>query len=98
MKSQSLKNIVVNLVPKIVNLDKFVLEKIKIQLSKHRFIDLNNKKLGKIGIQYRYDGIQIEPVGVLGFLIKKITINDNQIINSFDNILEQIEQKYISNT
>ena len=84
--------------PKIVNLDKFVLEKIKIQLSKHRFVDLNNKKLGKIGIQYRYDGIQIEPVGVLGFLIKKITINDNQIISSFDNILEQIEQKYISNT
>ena len=98
MKSQSLKNIVVNLVPKIVNLDKFVLEKIKIQLSKHRFVDLNNKKLGKIGIQYRYDGIQIEPVGVLGFLIKKITINDTKIINSFDNILEQIEQKYISNT
>lgn len=96
LKSKDLKEIILNLVPKISNLDKFVVNKIKNQLAKHRIIELNNKKLGKIGIQYRYDGVQIEPVGgFLSLFIKKITISDEQIIKSFDNILKQIKEKYI---
>lgn len=80
-----------------INLDKFVLEKIKSQLLKHRVIELDNIYLDKVEIQYRDDGIQIEPSGALRFLIKKITITDEQILNSFESILHQIEEKYIKN-
>lgn len=80
-----------------INLDKFVLEKIKSQLSKHRVIELDNIYLDKVEIQYRGDGIQIEPSGALRFLIRKITITDEQILNSFESILHQIEEKYIKN-
>lgn len=80
-----------------INLDKFVLGKIKSQLSKHRVIELDNIYLDKVEIQYRDDGIQIEPSGILRFLIKKITITDEQILNSFESILHQIEEKYIKN-
>ena len=80
-----------------INLDKFVLEKIKSQLSKHRVIELDNIYLDKVEIQYRSDGIQIEPSGALRFLIRKITITDEQILNSFESILHQIEEKYIKN-
>lgn len=80
-----------------INLDEFVLEKIKSQLIKHRVIELDNIYLDKVEIQYRDDGIQIEPSGILRFLIKKITITDEQILNSFESILHQIEEKYIKN-
>ena len=54
--------------------DAFVLKKIKNQLAKKRAIELG-KNLGRLEVQYRFDGIQIEPCGILRFLIKKITIN-----------------------
>lgn len=74
--------------------DVFVLKKIKTQLAKKRAIDLG-KNLGRLEVQYRFDGIQIEPCGILRFLIKKITITDFQIIKSFDDILLQLENKYL---
>ena len=54
--------------------DAFVLKKIKNQLAKKRAIELG-KNLGRLEVQYRFDGIQIEPCGILRFLIKKITIS-----------------------
>lgn len=77
-----------------VQLDKFVLNKIKTQLKKRRGIKLG-KYFGMVFVQYRYDGIQIEFSGASRFLIDKITITDNQILRSFNSILSQIEKKYI---
>lgn len=74
--------------------DTFVLKKIKTQLAKKRDIELG-KNLGRLEVQYRFDGIQIEPCGILRFLIKKITITDSQILRSFDDILLQLENKYL---
>ena len=51
--------------------DAFVLKKIKNQLAKKRAIELG-KNLGRLEVQYRFDGIQIEPCGILRFLIKHI--------------------------
>lgn len=96
LKLRGLKEIICDLIPEL-DPDKFVLDKIKIQLSKLRAIELNRSYLGRINIQYRYDGIQIEPVGFLRLFIKKITITDLQILKSFNSILEQIEMKYIQN-
>ncbi len=77
-----------------VNLDDFVLQKIKNQMKKRRAIELK-KGLGRIDIQYRRNGIQIEPAGFLRMFIKKITITDEQIIRSFNDIVFQIEKRYI---
>lgn len=93
IKSNGIKKSIKNLLPG-TDPDQFVLKKIKNQLVKRRGIELG-KGLGRADIQYRYDGIQIEFVGVLRFLIKRITITDSQIIKSFDSILTQIEEKYI---
>ncbi len=79
-----------------INADEFVLSKIKNQLVKRREIELENG-LGRLAVQYRYDGIQIECAGLIRLLINKITITDEQIIKSFDNILSQIEEQYILN-
>ena len=80
-----------------INIDDFVLGKIKNQLAKRRAVELG-RGLGRIYIQYRFDGVQIEPCGVLRFIIKKITITNSQILKSFDDILNQIEEKYIKNS
>lgn len=77
-----------------VNLDDFVLQKIKNQMKKRRAIELK-RGLGRIDIQYRRNGIQIEPAGFLRTFIKKITITDEQIIRSFNDIIFQVENRYI---
>ena len=96
LKKIGIKKCLKSFLPKI-NIDNFVLEKIKSQLIKRRAIELG-RGLGRVYIQYRFDGIQIEPCGVLRFIIKKITITDDQILKSFDDILSQIEKKYIKNS
>ena len=96
LKKIGIKKCLKSFLPKI-NIDNFVLEKIKSQLIKRRAIELG-RGLGRVYIQYRFDGIQIEPCGVLRFIIKKITITDDQILKSFDDILSQIEKKYIENS
>ncbi len=93
IKLNGIKKSIKNLLPG-VDPDKFVLKKIKNQLEKRRGVELG-KGMGRADIQYRYDGIQIEFAGVIRFLIKSITITDEQIIKSFDSILNQIEEKYI---
>lgn len=93
IKSNGIKKSIENILPGIEP-DKFVLQKIKNQLSKRRGIELG-KGMGRADIQYRYDGIQIEFAGIMRFLVKRITITDDQIIKSFDSILGQIEDKYI---
>lgn len=94
LKRKGLKETICNLVPDF-NPDEFILYKIRAQLSKRRGIELGKDFLGRISIQYRCDGIQIEPVGFFRLFIKKITITDLQILKSFSSILEQIEKKYI---
>lgn len=93
IKDIGIKKSIESLLPGI-NADEFVLSKIKNQLVKRREIELE-KGLGRLAVQYRYDGIQIECAGLVRFLVNKITITDDQIIRSFDNILFQIEEKYI---
>ena len=95
IKDIGIKKSIENILPSI-NADEFVLSKIKNQLVKRREIELENN-LGRLSVQYRYDGIQIECAGLIRLLVNKITITDEQIIKSFDNILSQIEEKYISN-
>lgn len=94
LSSQGIKGTLNGYFPDL-NLEKLVLRKIKNQLSKHRVIELGNAYLDKIEIQYRHEGIQIEPCGILRLLVKKITITDTQIIRSFESIISQIEEKYI---
>ena len=77
-----------------VDLDDFVLQKIRNQMKKRRAIELK-KGLGRIDIQYRRNGIQIEPAGFLRTFIKRITITDEQIIRSFNDIVFQVESRYI---
>lgn len=96
LSEKGIKNVVNGFSSKI-DIDKFILNKIKSQLSKHIIIELGNKYLDKLSVQYRYDGIQIEPFGILRLIVKKITITDIQILNSFESILSQIEDKYIKN-
>ena len=76
------------------DLDELVLQKIKNQMQKRRAIELK-KGLGRIDIQYRRGGIQVEPAGFLRIFIKKITITDEQIIRSFNDIIFQVESRYI---
>lgn len=77
-----------------VDIDEFVIRKIKNQLIKKRGTELG-KNLGRVDVQYRRGGVQIEPCGMLRFLVKRITISDAKIIESFNHILNQIEKKYI---
>ena len=93
IKRTGVKKSIENLIPGI-NADEFVLKKIKHQLCKRRGIQLSGG-LGRVDVQYRYDGIQIEFFGILRFFVKRITITDEQIIKSFDSIINQIEKKYI---
>ncbi|MBR2578707.1 MAG: metallophosphoesterase [Clostridia bacterium] len=93
IKQNGLKKTVEMFMPGI-KLDEFVLQKIRNQMKKRRAIELK-KGLGRIDVQYRRNGIQIEPVGFLRTLIKRITITDDQIIRSFNNIVFQIEDCYI---
>lgn len=93
IKDIGIKKSIENILPGI-DADEFVLSKIKNQLVKRREIELENG-LGRLSVQYRYDGIQIECAGLIRLLVNKITITDEQIIKSFDNILSQIEEKYI---
>lgn len=96
LKKKGIKKSIRDFIPSM-DIDKFVLNKIKSQLSKRRVIELGSNCLGRVDIQYRYDGIQVEPTGVLRLFIKKITITDSQILASLDSILNQIEEKYIIN-
>lgn len=93
IKANGLKKIVQTFLPGI-NLDDFVLQKIRNQMKKRRAIELK-KGLGRIDIQYRRNGIQIEPAGFLRTFIKCITITDDQIIRSFNDIIFQVEERYI---
>lgn len=93
IKDIGIKKSIENMLPG-VNADEFVLSKIKNQLVKRREIDLPNG-LGRLGVQYRYGGIQIECAGFIRIFVNKITITDSRIIKSFDSILSQIEKKYI---
>ncbi len=79
------------------NIDKLILSKVRKHLASSRVIELS-KGLGRICIQYRSSGIQIEPIGLVRFLIKKITITDGQIIRITDDIFRQIHEKYVCNS
>ncbi len=93
IKKNGLKKMIQTFLPGI-NLDEFVMQKVRNQMKKRRAVELK-KGLGRIDIQYRRNGIQIEPAGFLRTFIKRITITDDKIIRSFNDIIFQIEQRYI---
>ncbi len=93
IKKNGIKKTVESFMPGI-DADEFVLLKIRNQLKKRRGIELAHG-LGRVDIQYRFGGVQIEFVGIIRYLIKKVTITDEQIIKSFDSIIKQIEENYI---
>ncbi len=95
IKEKGIKKSIENLLPG-VKADDFVLSKIRNQLVKRREIELG-KGLGRAAVQYRFDGIQIEFSGLVKIFINKITITDEQIIKSFNSIIDQIYKKYICN-
>jgi len=96
LKRKGIKQSVAEFIPD-VDIDKFVVGKIRKQLLKRRGVEISNGFIGRVDIQYRYDGIQIEPTGLLRLLVKKITITDAKILESLNSILKQIEEKYIIN-
>ena len=89
IKKNGLKKMIQTFLPGI-NLDEFVMQKVRNQMKKRRAVELK-KGLGRIDIQYRRNGIQIEPAGFLRTFIKRITITDDKIIRSFNDIIFQID-------
>ena len=82
IKKNGIKKTVESFMPG-VDANEFVLLKIRNQLKKRRGIELAHG-LGRVDIQYRFGGVQIEFVGIIRYLIKKVTIKDEQIIKAID--------------
>lgn len=95
IKSEGLKNKISGAISD-KNVDYFILNRIKRHLSPKRSITLG-KGLGIVDVQYKRGGIQFDFCGLARFLVKKITITDNQILYIADNIISQAEEKYVGN-
>ena len=96
LKEEGIKNRISSILNGI-SVDSLILKKIRRYLSPCRSIELG-KRAGRAMVQYRGGGIQIEPTGIVRWVIKRITITDDQIIGAVDNILDQIQEKYVHNS
>lgn len=54
--------------------------------------------VGRISVQYRNGGIQMEPIGFVRLIIRRITVSDEQIIDLMNDIIDQIQEKYVNNS
>ncbi len=79
------------------DVEKFILQKIKQKFEKKKFLKLP-KKLGAIKIFYINDALKLEFYGFLRYFIKKISIQNSQILNCFYDIFEQIDNKIQKNS
>lgn len=77
-----------------LDIDKKLISITKKHLSPVREIELG-KGIGRASVCYKNGKILIKPAGTFAFFINEITITDDQIIAAFDNVLEQIQNKYI---
>lgn len=80
-----------------VSLDTLLINKIRKHLVSVKFVELG-RGIGRVAVQYRNYGIQLEPMGLLRLIIKRITITDEQIIGLMNDVLNQIEEKYVNDT
>lgn len=95
LNEYGIKNWIAKVIPGS-DLDHVAIMKIKNFLSVRRSIKLG-KGLGRVYVQYRRGGVRIEPAGLIRSVIKMITITDRQIFDIFNDILFQIQDKYIKN-
>ena len=95
LNEYGIKNYIAKVIPG-GDLDYFTITKIKNFLSVRRSIKLG-KGFGRVYVQYRRGGVRIEPAGLIRSVIKMITITDRQIFDIFNDILFQIQDKYIKN-
>lgn len=96
LKTEGLKNRISRALPNN-EIDSFILGQVKRRLSAKRILWLG-KGLGAVDIQYKNSGIQLEPSGMARFLIKRLTIDDKQILRTVDSIIDQAQQNYIDDS
>lgn len=77
-----------------LDIDRKLIDMAKKHLAPVREIELG-KRIGRATVSYRNGKIIIKPSGTFALFINEITVTDAQIIAAFDNVLEQIQKKYI---
>ncbi len=95
LNEYGIKDVIAKVMPGS-DLDYIAINKIRNFLSVRRSIKLG-KGLGRVYVQYRRGGVRIEPAGLIRSVIKMITITDSQIFDIFNDMLYQIQDKYIKN-
>ena len=80
-----------------VSLDSLLIDKVRKHLASVRFVELG-RGVGRISVQYRNGGIQMEPIGFVRLIIRRITVSDEQIIDLMNDIIDQIQEKYVNNS
>lgn len=75
----------------------FIISKIKKQLANKKGLKLGGF-FGRADVQYKENGIQIEFYGFARGIVKTIIITDKQISEYIDDIIIQIEKKYLENS
>lgn len=93
IKKTGLKKQIALRVPGL-DIDKKLISMAKKHLAPVREIELG-KGIGRASLCYRNGKIIIKPSGTFALFINEITITDAQIIAAFDNVLDQIQKKYI---
>jgi 3',5'-cyclic AMP phosphodiesterase CpdA len=95
LNEHGVKYVIAKVVPGS-DLDYVAINQVKRFLSVRRSIKLG-KGLGRVYVQYRRGGVRIELSGFIRSVIKMITITDRQILDIFNDILDQIQDKYVKN-
>lgn len=80
-----------------INFESLILKKIKHNFTEKSFVKLP-KFFGAIKVFYEDDALKIEFYGLIRYLIKKININNSQILECFYNIFRQIDKEVAVNT
>ena len=79
-----------------VDIDSAIIDLVRSALVDGMDIELGTG-IGRVHISYRNGGIQLEPSGTAGALLRDVTITDAQIVRLVNDLLDKIETKYIDN-
>lgn len=81
---------------KNVDFDEKIILLLKKHLSPTKIVEIS-PLLGSVTIQYRNEKIYIYPSGIIGLAVNEINIDKSQLLMSVDDIIDQLEKKYITN-
>lgn len=79
-----------------VDIDTMVLDVTRDALAGGMDIELGTG-VGRVHVEYRNNGIQLQPSGTAGWALDDMTITDNQVLRLVDDVLDIVETKYIEN-